>query len=139
VYKKLIMGSMGGVRVYLSVCLFYLFPRLLDGFVLVLLGGLSKVVEVVTLLTGIWVVPGSNPGLPTSRHNGYFRVSLYLKVNAGIMEGTAVPLQAWSGTEGSRKLRFSDYMTTAQDGGKVVSLTHRPPLPSGNSPGTHFC
>jgi hypothetical protein len=45
-------------------------------------------------------------------------------------EGKAVlPLQAWSGPEGSRKLRFSDYMTTAQDGGKVVSLTHRPPLP----------
>ena len=41
--------------------------------------------------------------------------------------------------EGSRKLRFPDYMTTAQDGGKVVSLTHRPPLPPGNVPGTHFC
>ena len=41
----------------------------------------------------------------------------------------AVPLQAWSGPEGYRKLRFPDYMTTAQDGGKVVSLTRRPPLP----------
>ena len=30
-------------------------------------------------------------------------------------------------------------MTTAQDGGKVVSLTHRPPLPPENVPGTHFC
>jgi len=30
-------------------------------------------------------------------------------------------------------------MTTAQDGGKVVSLTHRPPLPPGNTPGAHFC
>ena len=30
-------------------------------------------------------------------------------------------------------------MTTAQDGGKVVSPTHRPPLPPGNTPGTHFC
>ena len=28
--------------------------------------------------------------------------------------------------EGSRKLRFPDYMTLAQDGGKVVSPTHRP-------------
>jgi len=27
----------------------------------------------------------------------------------------------------------------AQDGGKVVSLTHWPPLPPGNTPGTHFC
>jgi len=26
--------------------------------------------------------------------------------------------------------RFPDYMTKAEDGGKVVSLTHRPPLPS---------
>ena len=34
------------------------------------------------------------------------------------------------------KLRFSDFMTTAQDGGKVVSLTHRLPLPPGNTP---FC
>ena len=51
--------------------------------------------------------------------------------------GKAVPLQAWRGPEGSRKLRFPDFMT-AQDGGKV-SLTHRPPLPPGNTPGTHFC
>ena len=28
--------------------------------------------------------------------------------------------------EGSKKLRFPDYMTMAQDGGKVVSLMHRP-------------
>jgi len=30
-------------------------------------------------------------------------------------------------------------MTTAQDVGKVVSLTHRPPLTPENTPGTHFC
>jgi len=30
-------------------------------------------------------------------------------------------------------------MTTAQDGGKVGSLTHRPPLHPGNAPSTHFC
>jgi len=41
----------------------------------------------------------------------------------------AGPLRAWSGPEGSRKLRFPDFMTVAQDGGKVVSLTHRPPFP----------
>jgi hypothetical protein len=29
----------------------------------------------------------------------------------------AVPLQAWGGPEGSRKLRFPDFMTTTQDGG----------------------
>ena len=43
------------------------------------------------------------------------------------------------GPEGSRKLRFPDFITTAQDGGKVVSLTHRPSLPPENAPGTHFC
>jgi hypothetical protein len=36
----------------------------------------------------------------------------------------AVPLQAWGGPEDSRKLRFPDFMATAQDGGKVVSLMH---------------
>jgi hypothetical protein len=55
------------------------------------------------------------------------------------IKGKTVPLQAWSGSEGSRKLRFPDYMTMAWDGGKVVSLTQRPPLPPGNVPGTHFC
>ena len=38
-----------------------------------------------------------------------------------------------------RKLRFPDFVTTAQDSGKVVSLTRRPSLPPGNTPGTHFC
>jgi len=51
----------------------------------------------------------------------------------------SVPLQAWSGPESSRKLSFPDFMTTAQNGGKFASLTQRPPLPPGNTPGTHFC
>jgi len=56
-----------------------------------------------------------------------------------LLKCKAVPLQAWSGPEFSGKLRFSHYMTTAQDGGKVVSPTHGPPLVPGNAPGTHFC
>jgi len=51
----------------------------------------------------------------------------------------SVPLQAESDPEGCRKLRFPDFMTTAQDGGNIVSITHRPTLPPGNAPGTHFC
>jgi len=43
-------------------------------------------------------------------------------------KGKAVPLQAWSGPEDSRKLGFPDFMTTEKNGGKVVSFTHRPPL-----------
>ena len=54
-------------------------------------------------------------------------------------KGKAVPLQAWSGPEGSRKLRLSDFITTAEYGGKVVSLMHRPLLPLENTPGTNFC
>jgi len=54
-------------------------------------------------------------------------------------ECKAVPLRAWNGPEGYRKLWFPDFMKTAQDGVKVINLTHRPPLPPGNTPGTHFC
>ena len=53
-----------------------------------------------------------------------------------VNRGKAIPLEAWTGPEGPRKLRFPDFMTTAQDVGKVVNLTHRPPLPSGNTPGS---
>jgi len=65
------------------------------------------------------------------------KVQIFGKDTKG--KGKAVPLQAWSGPDGSRKLRFPDFMTTVQDGGRVVNLTHRPPLPPGNTPGTHFC
>jgi len=57
----------------------------------------------------------------------------------GLGKGKAVPLQTWTGPDDSRKLRSPDFVTTAQDGGKVVSLTHRLLLPPGNTPGTHFC
>ena len=40
----------------------------------------------------------------------------------------AVPSQAWTVPEGYRKLRLPDFKTTAHEGGKVVSPTHRPPL-----------
>jgi hypothetical protein len=41
-------------------------------------------------------------------------------------DSKAVPLQVWSGPEGSRKLRFPNFLTVVQDGDKVVSLMHRP-------------
>jgi len=47
---------------------------------------------------------------------------LFKITNALECKGKAVPLQAWTGPEGSRKLRFPDFVTKAQDGGKVVSL-----------------
>ena len=70
--------------------------------------------------------------------NSHLNVAV-LQSNQVKGKGKAVPLQAQSGPEGSRKLSFPDFMTTAQDGGKVVSLMHRPPLPPRNAPGTHFC
>ena len=56
-----------------------------------------------------------------------------------IYKGKLVPLHAWSGPEGSRKLRFLDFMTTAQEGCKVEGLTHQAHLPPGKPTGTHFC
>jgi len=38
------------------------------------------------------------------------------------VKGKAVPLQAWTTPEGSRKFRFPDYVTTAQDGGMLLAL-----------------
>jgi len=37
-------------------------------------------------------------------------------------KGKAVPLQAWTGPEGPRKLSFPDFMTTTQDGGRLSAL-----------------
>jgi len=34
-------------------------------------------------------------------------------------KGKAVSLKAWRGPEVSRKLRFPDFVTTAQDGGRL--------------------
>jgi len=73
------------------------------------------------------------------RRNANNDVVLQAMNDNTLVKGKAVPLQAWSCPEGSRKLRFPDFVTTAQDGGKVVNLTHRPPLPPGNAPGTNFC
>jgi hypothetical protein len=39
----------------------------------------------------------------------------------------ARPVQAWTGHEGSRKLRLPDIQTIGHEGGKVVSLMHRAP------------
>ena len=65
--------------------------------------------------------------------------AVHLALLLQTVEGKAVPLQGWSGPEDSRKWRFPDFVTTAQDGGEVVSLTHRLPLPTGNTPGTRLC
>jgi hypothetical protein len=35
----------------------------------------------------------------------------FLKMNIYIYKGKAIPLQAWTGPEGSRRLRLPDFMT----------------------------
>jgi hypothetical protein len=37
-------------------------------------------------------------------------------------EGKEVPLQVWTGPKGFRKLRFPDFVTTAQGGGRLSAL-----------------
>jgi hypothetical protein len=37
-------------------------------------------------------------------------------------KGKAYPLQAWRGPEGYRNLRLPDFVTTAQDGGRLSAL-----------------
>jgi hypothetical protein len=54
-------------------------------------------------------------------------------------KGEAVQLQAWSGPEGSRKIRFPDFVTTAQYGGRLSALRTGRLYPPGNTAGTHFC
>ena len=39
-----------------------------------------------------------------------------------LVKGKAVPLQSWTGPEGSRKLRLPDFVTRAQDGGRLSAL-----------------
>ena len=85
----------------------------------ILYGEFGRKIGVIPSL--LFVEPGF-PISPTS--SSLSRMLSFVK-----KKGKSVPLQAQSGPEGSRKLRLPDFVTTAQDGGKVVSLTHRPPLP----------
>ena len=58
-----------------------------------------------------------------------YSIGLLRDIRCILNKGKAVPLQAWSGPEGSRKLRFPDFMKKAQGGGMVVSLMQGLPLP----------
>ena len=46
-----------------------------------------------------------------------------------VSKGNAIPLQAWTGPEGFRRLRLLDFKTIGTCRCKVVSPKHRPPLP----------
>jgi len=61
------------------------------------------------------VFEGKSVNIDTNYHEHHPTVMLTVK-------GTAVLLQAWSAPEGSRKLKFPDFMTTAQDCGRLSAL-----------------
>ena len=70
------------------------------------------------------MLPTADPEKPSSsclrnwNRNWYkFFISKIIKC-----KGKAVPLQAWTGPEGSRKSRFPDFVTTAQDVGRLSAL-----------------
>ena len=45
-----------------------------------------------------------------------------MDIERDMWHGKAVPLQAWTGLEVSRKLRLLDFVTTAQDDGRLSAL-----------------
>ena len=53
---------------------------------------------------------------------GHFNITEVKIEGRKKVKGKAVPLQAWISPEGSRKLRFPDFVTTAQDGGRLSAL-----------------
>ena len=64
--------------------------------------------------------PSFTPIQNNGRNCSSVFVCFYLHVLKG--KGKLVPLQAWSGPKSSRKLRFPDFVTTAQDGGRLSAL-----------------
>jgi len=55
-------------------------------------------------------------------HHTPYTVITQIQSRAPDDKGKAVPLQAWTDPEGSRKLRFPDFVTTAQYGGRLSAL-----------------
>ena len=51
-----------------------------------------------------------------------FRMPTTLNEDALYWKNKAVPLQAWTGPEGSRNLRSPDFVTTVQAGGRLSAL-----------------
>ena len=54
-------------------------------------------------------------------------------------KSSSSPVTGLEWSRGFQEFKVPGFMITAQFGGKVVGLTHRPPLPPRNAPGTHFC
>jgi hypothetical protein len=46
----------------------------------------------------------------------------FVRLDPELPAAAAVPLQAWAGPEGSRKLTFPDFVTKAPDGGRLSAF-----------------
>jgi len=51
----------------------------------------------------------------------------------------AIPIHTWTNPEVCRSFGARISIHSVNEGGKVISLMHRPPLPNRRHPGTHFC
>ena len=66
--------------------------------------------------------------LKNSKHSEKVQIVGYINTNTRLLARLkneirkSVPLQARSGPDCSRKLRFPDFVTTAQDGGRLSAL-----------------
>jgi len=72
-------------------------------------------------------IKGKHTAQPWMWYYSNFQTKWYIHTKNHISswvkgKGKAVPLQAWTGPEGSRKLGFPDFVTTAQDGGWLSAL-----------------
>ena len=84
------------------------------------------------VLKGIYVLKGDK--LEPSHNVELLYLCAIAKVVTNKSKGKGIPLQAWEGSWDSRRLRLLDLLDTRHyEGGKVVSLTHRPPSPPGSS------
>jgi len=68
-------------------------------------------------LSAKWTSPFKSAGTSVHSTTGSRVVPI-----SGKTKDKAIPLQARRGPEGSRKLRFPDFVTTAQDGGRLSAL-----------------
>jgi len=64
--------------------------------------------------------------LITFSTNFFFKIGFHRLLYSSILfllsKGKAVQLQAWTGSEGSRKSRLPDFVTTEQDGARLSAL-----------------
>ena len=93
----------------------------------------------VIIVSLIWQHVSNSKGHPQAKKATCILSNFKIEFSVPKVKGKAIPVQTWTGPEGSRRFRLSDFKTIGTRNGKVVNLTHRPPLPPGNIPGTHFC